>query len=199
MWGENIDVTAIEIDKNIAKIYKDFFPNDKVIITDALAYLLQHYKEFDFIWVSPPCTTHSDIRRCGVHRGQYDAMLPDMTLYQIIIFLKYFFKGKFIVENVKPYYEPLITPSVILHRHLFWTNFHVPIVTFEDERKHQNIVGSSEVYGINLHKYKDIGDKRKILRNMVNPEVGLYLLEMAKKSNGQSFKKVKMFTASLFE
>lgn len=199
LWNSEVMVTAVEFDKNIAKVYQDFYPKDKVIITDALEYLVQHYKEFDFIWASPPCPSHSDIRRCGVHKGQYEAVLPDMTLYSMIIFLQNFFKGKFIVENVKPYYQPLITPSVILHRHLFWTNFDVPPVIFNDTRTHQNIIGSSEIYGITLNTYKDIGDKRKMLRNMVNPEVALYLFEMAKKSNGQSFKKTKIVTASLFE
>ena len=70
LW-KGVEVTAIEINPEIAKIYQDFFPNDKVIITDAHQYLLEHYKEFDFIWSSPPCQTHSSFRKniCVEFRG----------------------------------------------------------------------------------------------------------------------------------
>lgn len=49
LWGEDNEVTAIEYDENIAKIYQENFPNDKVIVTDAHEYLLEHFREFDFI------------------------------------------------------------------------------------------------------------------------------------------------------
>jgi len=62
LWGNAHKVTAIEIDPKIAEIYQEFFPKDTVIITDAHQYLLEHYKEFDFIWNSPPCPTHSKLR-----------------------------------------------------------------------------------------------------------------------------------------
>ena len=55
----NIEVVAVELDEEAAKLYKKRFPNDIVIISDAHQYLLDHYKEFDFIWSSPPCPTHS--------------------------------------------------------------------------------------------------------------------------------------------
>ena len=110
LWGDEHEITAVEINPEIAKIYQDFFPNDKVIITDAHQYLLEHFKEFDFIWSSPPCPSHSDIRRCGTHRGQNKAVYPNMQLYEEIILLKHFalIETKWIVENVKPYYNLLI-------------------------------------------------------------------------------------------
>ena len=61
-YWQDVDVTAVEIEPNIAKIYQDFFPDDKVIITDAHQYLLEHYNEYDFIWSSPPCQSHSSFR-----------------------------------------------------------------------------------------------------------------------------------------
>ena len=120
LWGDNHEITAIELDPKIAEIYKKFFPNDKVIITDAHQYLLEHYKEFDFIWSSPPCPSHSRLRLC-----QKKKIYPDMRLYEEIIFLKQFFKGRFVIGNVTPYYIPLINPSVKIGRHLFWSNFKI--------------------------------------------------------------------------
>jgi len=200
LWGDEHEVTAVEFDEKIAAVYAEFYPNDRVVVGDAHAYLLAHANEFDIVWASPPCPTHSDIRRCGVHSGQYEAVYPDMTLYQEIIFLQNFFKGKFVVENVKPYYEYLIAPTATIGRHPFWTNFDVPNVEFKDKRSHNAISGNSTAYGVSLKKFgNDIGDKRKMLRNMVNPEVGLYLLEMAVGAfTGVVGKASRSFTPCLF-
>src|SRR3972149_8647502 len=109
LWGGNIMVTAVEINSKIAEIYKDFFPQDQVIVTDAHQYLLEHFKEFDFIWSSPPCPSHSKIRiYSAVARGQNKPIFPDMKLYEEIIFLQSFFEGKWCVENVISFYDPLI-------------------------------------------------------------------------------------------
>jgi len=187
LWSGNIHVTMVEKDPEIAAIYQDMYPHDTVIVGDAHEYLLQNANKFDIIWCSPPCPTHSDIRRCGVHAGQYEALYPDMKLYQEIIFLQNFFKGAWIVENVVPYYEYLIKPSNTLHRHPFWTNFYIPNKIFDDNRSHNNLNGSSCVYGVNLSKYKS-KNKRLMLRNMVNPEVGMYLFELAMKHLDNRFK-----------
>ena len=50
LWGNEHEITAIENNQGIAKIYQDFFPNDKVIVCDAHEYLLKHFNKFDFIW-----------------------------------------------------------------------------------------------------------------------------------------------------
>lgn len=124
LWNDDeIEVTAVEIEPSIAKAYKDFFPNDKVIVADAHQYLLEHYKEFDFIWSSPPCQSHS-VTNYFLH-PQGVIRFPDMKLYEEIVFLKEWFKGKFVVENVKSYYEPLINPQ-ICGRHYLWANFSIP-------------------------------------------------------------------------
>ena len=184
LW-EDVEVTAVENNSKIAEIYQDFFPKDRVIIGDAHKYLLEYmqgkyYYKYDFIWSSPPCPTHSDIRRCGVHGGQYEALYPDMKLYEEIILLKYFapIETKWIVENVKPYYELLI-PAFELDRHLFWSNFFIRTINTNDDRIHSNMVGSTEVYGFNLDKYT-VENKRKILRNLVRPELGLHILNESK-------------------
>ena len=110
-------VTAVELDPKIAAIYKRLHPEDEVIIGDAHQYLLDHHEEFDFIWSSPMCPTHSKMALATRHKlNRY----PDMSLYQEIIFLKYFFKGDYVVEDVVPFYKPLIEPTVKLGRHFFW-------------------------------------------------------------------------------
>lgn len=129
LW-EGHKITAVELDPKIASIYQDFFPKDEVIVADAHKYLLEYYKEFDFIWSSPPCPTHSRIRNeAGVGRGQNEPVYPDMKLYEEIIFLQHMyklensgFKGRYVVENVISYYDPLIRPRK-LAEHYFWTNF----------------------------------------------------------------------------
>ena len=132
-WDEN-EITAVELDPDIAKIYKDFYPNDEVVVADAHQYLLENYKEFDFVWSSPPCQSHSSFRQnIGVRYRWVAAVYPDMKLYQEILFLQANFKGKRVVENVKPYYIPLIQPTQILQRHLFRSNFEIPKQEFEKD------------------------------------------------------------------
>lgn len=113
LWGDDHEIIAVENDKDIAEVYKDLFPNDKVIIEDAHKYLLNNYEDFDFIWSSPPCPSHSQIRynigfKANRKYKKVKAIYPDMTLYEEVILLKYWFNGKYVVENTIPYYEPLI-------------------------------------------------------------------------------------------
>jgi DNA (cytosine-5)-methyltransferase 1 len=184
LWGDEHEITAVEISPDIANIYKDFFPNDTVIVGDAHQYLLEHYKEFDFIWSSPPCQTHSIINTSvpkgwdGKH-NRMKARYIDLKLYQeIILLMQYANKTKWVIENVKPYYEPLIKPSIELHRHYFWSNFYIEFIIIQDKRKHDNITGKENVYGFDI-KNKKISKKRTILRNLVNPEIGKYILDQA--------------------
>ena len=123
LW-QGHDVTAVESEQYIADAYKQLFPDDTIVVGDAHQYLLDHFQEFDFIWASPPCPTHSKLSTGLAGWGIY--RFPDMTLYQEIIFLKHFYKGKWLVENVEPYYEVLIQPRNVLDRHFFWSNFNIP-------------------------------------------------------------------------
>lgn len=130
--GNEHEITAVENDPNIANIYQKFFPKDKVIVADAHQYLLDHHQEFDFIWSSPPCPSHSCFRKnfsCNVGASP---IYPDMKLYEEILFLQGYFKGKYVVENVKSWYKPLIKPQ-LLQRHYFWSNFHIEEKQFEKD------------------------------------------------------------------
>ena len=179
LW-EGHEITAVEYDQATADVYKSYFPNDTVIVADAHDYLLAHFKEFDFIWSSPPCPTHSDIRRMAVHAGSYEAVYPDMKLYEEIILMMNFIQdaAKFCVENVIPYYKPLITPSAKLERHYFWTNFKLHPFQTGKEKTFRSVLGMDEVNGFDITNTK-IKDKRKALRNMVDPEIGLHILNCA--------------------
>lgn len=108
-WGDEHEITAVEINPELAAAYKHYFPNDNVVVGDAHQYLLDHYKEFDFIWSSPPCPTHSKLNFMLNPNGVI--RYPNMMLYEEIILLKHFFKGKYCVENVISYYGPLIPPK----------------------------------------------------------------------------------------
>jgi len=185
LW-QDVEVTAVEYDPKIAAIYKDFFPNDTVIVGDAHQYLLDHYKEFDFIWASPPCPTHSGVNHFLVAQGH--VRYPDMSLYQEIIFLQHFFEGKYCIENVKPYYEPLIKPQYS-GRHCFWANFKIPQLRVEGSIGRMGPVkslGGKNGVGQNHHKLgfdltdKSHPNKKKILNNCVVPEIGYEILNAAR-------------------
>lgn len=182
LWGDEHLVTAVEFDPQIAAIYQDQYPHDEVIVRDAHEFLLQNYKDYDFIWSSPPCPTHSSFRfNIGVRFRGVAAEYPDMRLYQEIIFLKHHAVGKWIVENVKPYYDPLIKPNVILQRHYFWSNFQITQTEFKsDNVRSAQIPDLQALHGIDLINYK-IPEKRKLLRNCVFPPVGLHILNEATK------------------
>jgi len=175
---EDIEVTAVEYDEELAKLYQERFPNDKVIVADAHQYLLDHYKEFDFIWSSPPCPTHSRAR--FARRNTTSAKFPDLKLYEEILFLDNWFDGKFIVENVIPYYEPLI-PAKKRGRHLYWTNFNLP--NDLRSRKSSIMEGKNEVqrwcefHDYDFTKYKGTQRTDKIARNLVDYEAGKTIFE----------------------
>ena len=185
-WDEvtEVEVTAVEWDEELANLYQERFPNDKVIVADAHQYLLDHYKEFDFIWSSPPCPTHSRARYWN--SSNYDtktkAIFPDMKLYEEILFLKHYFKGKFVVENVIPYYEPLIIAQK-KGRHLYWTNFNLP--NNLNDRRFKISSAKNEFNGLckfheyDFNKYKGDQPLKKIARNLVDYEAGKTILETA--------------------
>tara|TARA_R100001244_G_scaffold37333_1_gene33937 strand:- start:21 stop:665 length:645 start_codon:yes stop_codon:yes gene_type:complete len=184
LWSDEHEITAVEFDKDIAAIYKDLYPNDNVIVTDAHQYLLEHYKEFDFIWSSPPCQSHSIVNHFLNAQGVI--RYPDMKLYEEILLLTYLYEGKFVIENVKSYYTPLVKPQ-ISGRHYFWANFNIPnlsnhiekqIGSFGPTKKGRTENTYLHKLGFNLDKYK-YKDKNKLLKNCVNPKIGLAIFERA--------------------
>ena len=177
LWGDEHQITAVEFDPRVAAVYSDLFPNDTVIVADAHQYLLDHFEEFDFIWSSPPCPSHSRLRKHTSMNNGSKAIYPDMKLYEEILLLQHYFKGAWVVENVVPYYDYLIKPSIELGRHPYWANFEIAAKEFSSDGIIKNgVTQTLELkYGYDLSEYS-LPDKRKALRNAVNPEMGLYIL-----------------------
>ena len=180
------EVTAVELDPEAARLYQERFPNDTVIIADAHEYLLNHFKEFDFIWSSPPCPSHSRVRISQKNRENFEFKYPDMKLYEEVIFLENFFDGKFVVENVIPYYEPLIKGQQ-RGRHIYWTNFILPQDVGERlEGKGLISIAKNEVeqlskfHDYDFRKYKGSQSMVKMARNLVDYEVGLTIFNTAR-------------------
>ena len=177
LWGGDIEVTAVELNPDIAKIYQDFFPEDNVIVGDAHQYLLDHFEEYDFIWSSPPCPTHSRMNHLLNIKGN-KIKYPDMGLYQEVILLETFFKGYYCIENVMTYYEPLIQPK-ISGRHYLWSNFN--ITNMDIQKKVRNDKGMTlekkmrqmNIFIKDFYNYN--GDKRTLINNCIEPELGLHI------------------------
>lgn len=185
---ENVEVTAVESDEKIAEVYKQNNANDTVIVGDAMEYLKKHRNEFDFIWASPPCQKHSKMMKATRHDV---ADFIDLQLYQVIIFLQHFYKGKWVVENVKPYYEPLIKPTKEVGRHLFWANFQISDFELPNIKNFINLGTSKETeklkewlgvkYEGNIY-YKGNHCPGQVLRNCVHPDTGKHIFECYIKS-----------------
>lgn len=189
LW-EGVDVTAVEINESIADYYAEQFPDDKVVVGDAHEYLKNHYDEFDFIWSSVPCQTHSHVSRMmwesdAEHNKNRTPEYPDMSLYQEIIFLKHFANCDWVVENVQAYYDPLIKPQEV-GRHYIWSNFHVPAYdssggpgawTNPPNEEFEGHLGF-DLDGVSFEGAR----KDQVLRNCVDPKLGLHVFEAATKN-----------------
>lgn len=179
-------VTAVEGNEKIAAVYQRQYPADAVVVGDAHEYLREHHAEFDFIWSSPPCQSHSKMNKATRHKSR---RFPDMKLYEEILFLRHFFKGKWVVENVVPYYEPLVPASNTIGRHMFWANFDFEA---EDVPRPKGFINMANLAGkkalqdwLGIHYEENIyyaGNHcpAQVLRNCVHPDLGLQIFDAAK-------------------
>ena len=98
------------------------------------------------------------------------------------MFLENYYGGKYCVENVIPYYEPLI-PAKKIGRHLYWTNFRLP--NDLGERKHSIMESKDETkkwcefHNYDFTKYKGTQPVQKIARNLVDYEAGKTIFNIA--------------------
>ena len=194
LW-EDVDVTAVEWDEEKAEVYQDHFPDDEVVVTDAHEYLTDtlFQENWDFIWASPPCPTHSQMEQLN-HR-QAELRYPDMSLYQEIIILDKYANQEdydYTVENVVSYYEPLYEPQTRA-RHYFWSNFVIPSYDYETLGVSSNWSDEDWAsfdydeyesrFGYDLSEYNlPKAKKEKMLKNCVEPELGKHVFEAATKN-----------------
>ncbi|CAK0749847.1 DNA cytosine methyltransferase [Gammaproteobacteria bacterium] len=178
LWS-GVDCTAVEIDEKIARIYQKFFPYDRIVISDAHEYLLGHYDEYDFIWSSPPCQTHSRINNLNYIKKEQGQVpkYPDMRLYEEIVFLQHWFKGKWVVENVIGYYEPLLKPFRY-KSHYFWSNFVIPNTKDVKRYIRAHLCDMKNVVDKDFMSI-DIKNKEQIINNCVEPKIGKYIFDCA--------------------
>jgi DNA (cytosine-5)-methyltransferase 1 len=209
LWPDGIKVTAVEYDPNIAEAYSHLWPNDEVIVGDAHQYLADHLLDgWDFVWSSPPCQTHSRLRffdKTNKSAVQYPKL---EQLYGEIYILRHLAPAGlcWVVENVIPFYEALIPSSTTLDRHAFWCGGFMP-PTYFPRHKGNRIQGVSKAtndnrmavgihdkaiswgvreweteLGIVLPACADTwnsGQRRKVLRNCVDPEIGALMWRYA--------------------
>lgn len=186
-WNEvhdEIEVTAVELDPALAELYQQRFPNDKMVIADAHQYLLEYYHQFDFIWTSPPCPSHSRARFWNSSNIETNTkpVYPDLKLYEEVIFLQNYFHGKYVVENVIPYYQPLI-PAQKRGRHLYWANFTLPMNLSERRVKismeKNEMQKLCDFHDYDFRQYNGSQRKKKIARNLVDYEAGKTIFQSA--------------------
>ncbi len=189
LWGDTHSITAVEYDQATADVYQKFFPKDTVVVADAHEYLMQHHEKFDFIWSSPPCPSHSRMRMLGVSAKQFKPIFPDFKLYEEIIFLKRFAhkNTKWVIENVIPYYKPLVEPTIKIDRHFYWSNFQInPQEIIKKEASIRYVKAGDKRFGFSVEKTK-LKNKAKALRNLVNPKVGKHILDCALTNKSKVF------------
>lgn len=186
---EDYEITHTEMFNDIADVNQIIHPEDKVIVTDSFKYFQDHHEEFEIATFSPNCQSHSRMVKATRHNVN---RIPDMTgLYGLIIFLQNFYKGDWVVENVVPFYKPLIEPTLRVGRHLFWSN--KPLFGIEDIKRPSGFINKSTKKGADELKtwlgldfegyvyYKGNHCPAQTLRNCVHPYLGKQIIEQLSK------------------
>jgi hypothetical protein len=160
----------------VAAEYARRYPRDTVLVEDAHAFVLERSREFDAVWTSPPCPTHSKLARTVAAR--YNRPLePDPRLWAEIAHLRDE-GGRYVVENVHVYYEPPVAPDVVTQRHWYWVNatplYLTPPVGTKGILKPDRAAGEyAAVYGLPPIANGVLRDGRKAMKNAVVPLEGL--------------------------
>lgn len=193
LWGNEHQITMVEKIDFIAAIYKNLFPDDTVIVGDALEHLRRHLHEYDLIFLWPPCQTHSKTNIPNSKKYEILHPIPDdRSLYGSIRWLKQYCLPHqlWCVENVKDYLGFLIPPNVHLGRNYYWSNFIIPNKNFPlisnfikkswKKLAIDHDIPLSIFDNVKVRQFTKSKDpKRTILRNCVDRYVGKYLLDCA--------------------
>lgn len=178
LWPAEWDVTAVELDERVAAEYARRYPSDTVLVEDAHAFVLEHAHEFDAVWTSPPCPTHS--RLAKVNASRYGKKLePDPRLMAEVAHLSSI-DVAYVVENVHTYYRPAILPDLVTDRHYYWMS-RPPLMLAPIER---TIIGTwegystsaddlADAYGLPRLERSSVPNRVRAMRNAVVPVEGL--------------------------
>lgn len=175
LWPADWEIDAVELDAQVAAEYARRYPRDRVLVEDAHAYVLEHAHEYDAVWVSPPCPTHSRLALNVAARKGIKAE-PDPRLWEEIEHLRDL-GGRYVVENVHTYYEPPIPPDLVTERHYYWASDVPPLLTptgaagmLHADTTHAQYAAA---YGLPPVPPRTLRDARKAMRNAVVPLEGL--------------------------
>ncbi len=90
------------------------------------------------------------------------------------------------VENVKPFYDALISPTVVIDRHFYWSNFNITVIDVYKTMKISYVKVSDFDY-IDFTGFT--GRKDTLIRNMVNDKIGLHIVNCAADTVPLSYEK----------
>lgn len=175
LWPADWKVTAVELEPRVAAEYSRRYPVDVVHVEDAHGFILEHAHEFDAVWTSPPCPTHSRLARNVASRYGRE-LRPDPRLWTEIEYLQTL-GIPYVVENVHTYYAPPIAPDVVTARHYYWTSnapaLITPATTIGLLKPDTRASVYADAYGLPRLERGSVPDQRKAMRNAVVPLEGL--------------------------
>jgi len=171
-----LDYYAIEIDPAVCQAHKKNHLESNVICADVKDWL-DKVTDFDFVWASPPCQTHS-INNYSNKAIGYKTKPVDWSLWHVIDILQRAETIPFVVENVKIWYNEPFKHNFKLDRHYFWTN--LQLVPFDYHKKpakewcHISVKDWQEYHQL---EPATTGDKRQQLRNCVHWSIAAGIFE----------------------
>jgi len=197
-WS-NYQITSVELDANICNLYQELYPQDTIINEDVFTFLRNknnNIDQYDLIWASP---THSHMQVFTRHNEKLQPIPRLDQIIGLILWLQRNYKGKFVVENVIPWYgiiplDQYAIYNVVLDRHIFYSNFLIRKKEFKSRGSngHGKIGGLMRMNLDQLLEFHQIPieivpklfgkqsahhDHLKILRNCCNYQLGQYILD----------------------
>jgi len=165
------EYVAVDNDRKVLQVHSLLNPHSKTVLEDAWLISDDRLLQYDFVWASPPCESHSVL--CWKRK---DKPKPDMRLWWLIRRLRKL-KVPFIVENVRPYYGTILKPTAKAGRHLLWSNLSLKSVqlnsnvTFYDIHNRRDAL--VEYHG--LPGWVARVATRDMLRDMMHPQLSYKL------------------------